>query len=879
MINKPDTGFRRAKGEDLDNTRDDAEAGAQQMVESLANAQRIAKLGSWEWDVQTDEVRWSDQLFEILGMATSSAPRYEAFIERVHPDDRERMEEELRLSVIDRPEIEHDYRLLLADGTIKMVHARAVFTRDEEGRALRLAGTTQDITERWQASKALEASEARFRSLVTTTAAVIWRTDAAGEPLEASASWTEFTGMSSDEINRVGWFSAVHPDDRGRAVKIWDRAVEIGTDYYNEYRLRRRDGAWRDMIVRGAAIRNGDDTVREWLGTCVDVTELKTANEARVREFATLVENAPDIVSRYDRQHRHLYVNAAAVAATGMPVSALIGKTHGELGMPPHLQSEWAALLDSVFTTGKERETEFEFQTPAGTRFFHSRLVPERAPDGSIYSVLNIARDITERRGAEQALRESEERYRATFDQAAVGVCQIKFDGSFERVNPRFCELSGYSRDELLKLKFSDITHPEDLSQSVQLVGELSQQQRNFFAIDKRYVRQDGSVMWAFSTVSLMRDPEGKPQSLIAIVEDISTRKETEEKLRFQAHILDNIGEAVIATSSDGTVIYLNRRAESLYGWPKAEAIGRQVMEIAVPETTRSEAEAVMQMMRRGDRSSGEYLLRHRDGSTFPAFVSNSVLVDEKGEIQAIIGISTDVTERNRARQRLVDSEARLRALTGRLENSREEERTRIAREIHDGLGQLLTGLKMDLRWVENWLEKNHDPKLQPFLDRIVGGTELTDEVIKAVQAIATDLRPSVLDTLGLAAALEFEARRFQERTGTECVVDGPPELPRLSQEVTTALFRIYQECLTNVARHSGATRVDAILEKGEGEVCLRVTDNGCGMADIERVAAESLGLVGITERVTLLGGQVSFSSTIGNGMTVKVRLPQLAEV
>lgn len=96
---------------------------------------------------------------------------------------------------------------------------------------------------------------------------------------------------------------------------------------------------------------------------------------------------------------------------------------------------------------------------------------------------------------------------------------------------------------------------------------------------------------------------------------------------------------------------------------------------------------------------------------------------------------------------------------------------------------------------------------------------------------------------------------------------------------MTTALFRIFQECLTNVARHSGATQVDAVLEKGEGDVCLRVTDNGCGIADIEKVAAESLGLVGITERVTLLGGQVSFSSTVGNGMTVKLSLPQLAEV
>ncbi len=856
-----------------------AEAAAQQMAESLANAQRIAKLGSWEWDVQTGEVRWSDQLFEILSMAKSSAPRYEAFIERVHPDDRERMQEELRLSVIDRPEIEQDYRLLLPDGTIKMVHARAVFTRDEDGRALRLTGTTQDITDRGQAQEALRVSEERFRSLVDVTAAVFWWTDAAGQVTEATPSWTEFTGMSAEEMTqRDGWFSAVHPDDRAGARAGWREAVERGTDYYNEYRLRRHDGIWRDMIARGAAMRNADDTIREWVGTCVDVTELKTAQEA-VRFQAQVLDTTRESIIATDPAGKIIYMNRFAGAQFRVKPEEAIGADIMEVTVP-NTSREQAEEIMETLRRGETWSGEFIAGRRDGSKFpIRANNTPLYNEIGELVAIVEVARDMSEYHESQRALRESEERYRATFDQAAVGICQIRFDGRFEKVNPRLCEMFGYSRAELLELKFSDITHPEDLARSVQLVGELSKQKRNSFAIDKRYVRKDGRMIWAFSTVSLMRDAEGKPQSLIANVEDISARKEAEEKLRFQAHILDHIGEAVIATSPDGTVIYLNRRAESLYGWPKADAIGRHVFEVTVPEATRPEAEAVMQMMRRGGRSSGEYLLRHRDGSSFPAFVSNSVLVNEQGEIQAIIGMSTNVTERNRARQRLVDSEARLRALTARLEKSREEERTRIAREIHDELGQLLTGLKMDLRWVENWLEKTDDPRLRPFLDRIVGGTELADAVIKAVQAIATDLRPGVLDTLGLAAALEFEARRFQERTGTACMVEGPPELPRLSQEVTTALFRIFQECLTNVARHSGATRVDAVLEKGEGEVCLCITDNGCGIADIEKVAAESLGLVGITERVTLLGGQVSFSSPTGNGTTVRVRLPQLAEV
>ncbi|HEX8680381.1 MAG TPA: PAS domain S-box protein, partial [Chthoniobacterales bacterium] len=456
----------------------------------------------------------------------------------------------------------------------------------------------------------------------------------------------------------------------------------------------------------------------------------------------------------------------------------------------------------------------------------------------------------------------------------------ITLDGRFGRANPRACELFGYSADELTKLNFSDITHPEDLSQSVGLVRELLDEHRHSFAVDKRYVRKDGRVIWSHSTVSLMRDAAGQPQSLIAIVEDISARKEADEKLRFQAHMLDHIGEAVIATSADGTVIYLNEHAEALYGWHEEEVIGRPAAAFAFIENARDNFDRVVGALRKGVPVREEYSMRRRDGSTFEAMVSHTALLDGEGNIQAIVAIARDMTERNRVKHELVASEARLRALTARLESSREEERTRIARAIHDELGQLLTGLKMDLRWVEGWLEKSDDPKLRPFLDRIVGSNQLTDAIIKAVQGIAAELRPGVLDTLGLRSALEFEARRFQERTGTTCIVrPATAKMPALSPEITTALFRIFQECLTNVARHASATRVDVVLEIAGDEVHLCVNDNGRGMRDIERVAAESLGLLGVRERVKLLGGDVSFSSAEGSGTTIDLRVPRGLEM
>jgi PAS domain S-box-containing protein len=362
-------------------------------------------------------------------------------------------------------------------------------------------------------------------------------------------------------------------------------------------------------------------------------------------------------------------------------------------------------------------------------------------------------------------------------------------------------------------------------------------------------------------------------------VEDITARKEAEDKLRFQAQMLDSVGEAVIATSADGAVIYMNRYAESLYGWPKEEAIGQNIVELLMPDgPDRAAAEKHMETLPAADKSGGELLLRRRDGTTFPAVTSATPMFGADGGVEAFIGVSNDITEQKRVRERLLRSHGELRALTGRVQKSIEEERARISREIHDELGQLLTGLKMDLRWIKNRLENAGDATLQPIVDRVVAGSELTDAVIKAVQSIAADLRPGVLDKLGLPAALDFEARRFQERNGILCTVQHPSDMSPLSPDVTTALFRIAQESLTNAARHSGATRVEVLLqETADDAVHLRVTDNGRGIKEDDPVGEKSLGLLGIRERVNLLGGKMCLGSCGGPGMTVDVVLPRNA--
>lgn len=214
------------------------------------------------------------------------------------------------------------------------------------------------------------------------------------------------------------------------------------------------------------------------------------------------------------------------------------------------------------------------------------------------------------------------------------------------------------------------------------------------------------------------------------------------------------------------------------------------------------------------------------------------------------------------------------RNLSIRVESLREADRTRISRELHDQLGQELTGLKMDLRWLEARLELRDDRSLNPLTDRLVETQEQVDSLIATVQRIAADLRPDALDDLGLAEALTEEAERFTLRSGVSCSVEvaGLPE--EIPPDVSTAAFRIFQEALTNVARHAGASQVSAACRMVGEALELIVADNGKGMPLGAASNTKSLGLLGMRERAELLGGRISFTAGETGGTKVTASMP-----
>jgi PAS domain S-box-containing protein len=260
---------------------------------------------------------------------------------------------------------------------------------------------------------------------------------------------------------------------------------------------------------------------------------------------------------------------------------------------------------------------------------------------------------------------------------------------------------------------------------------------------------------------------------------------------------------------------------------------------------------------------------RRLDGSPMHIEGDYMVIYDGEGRIAGHFGIQRDITDRHLAEEEILASSQQLRALAARLQQVREEERTGIAREIHDELGQALTGLKMDIAWMRDRLPRDHETRRQcsSIIHRI-------DGTLSAVRRIATDLRPSVLDELGLAPALEWQGQVFEARTGIEVVMELSINGGVIPDDLSSSAFRILQESLTNIARHAQARRVDIRLYQTAARLTLEVSDDGVGIPPDRLEGTSSLGLVGMRERALACGGQFSITGLPGIGTTVLLTVP-----
>jgi hypothetical protein len=375
---------------------------------------------------------------------------------------------------------------------------------------------------------------------------------------------------------------------------------------------------------------------------------------------------------------------------------------------------------------------------------------------------------------------------------------------------------------------------------------------------------------------SISQFGEGADKLYTVILRDISERVRAEEQLAHSEArlrgILDSAMDAIITVDERQHVVLFNAAAEAVFGCPREEAIGAPLAWF-IPERFRTDH--VEHIRRFGTTATGSRRMAgqrivtglRRNGEEFPIDASISQITEHGQKFYTVI--LRDVTERVRAEQALRWTKEELREFAAAANQLREQDQRRVARELHDELAQALTGLKMDVAWIKDQLAA--PPAIGAKLESM---EQLLDTTVAATRRISADLRPLMLDDLGLVPAAEWLVQNFTERTGIRCqlaIAEGDHDLG--DPHATTA-FRILQESLTNVAKHAQAQNVEVRLAQKNGEIVINVRDDGVGFAPQDPRKPNSYGLIGMRERAYLVGGQLRIDSTPGRGTSIEVRLP-----
>ena len=622
---------------------------------------------------------------------------------------------------------------------------------------------------------------------------------------------------------------------------------------------------------------------------------------------------------------------------------------------------------------------------------FIDPAISEVSPPVDVQEIVQRSADL------EQALLESEQLYRSTFELAAVGVAHVSPEGRWLRVNQRLCQIAGYSEAELLQLTFQEITHPDDLPADLEQGARLISGELSTWSTEKRYIRKDKAVVWINLSVSVARDRTGKFKHFICVVEDITERRRADEAQGRLAAIVASSDDAIISKNLNGIITSWNAGATRIFGYAPEETIGRHIT-LLIPPELHAEENIILARLRRGeriehfetvrvtksgkrlnvsltispvrdskgrvigaskiardisdrkriedalresqaqltlalessrtaifdwditerrgmwndqmaalydfnpaesyitaeewqklfhpldaDRLTHEYARMAKDGDKFQFefrtirpdgeirwILSHGRIVrDAHGNPIRLIGTHTDITDRKQ-----LEEMARVRELSGKLLHAQDAERRRIARELHDSAGQIVAALQMQLIPMQTDVEQSN-PEIASGIGQSL---ELIQQLSQELRTVSYLLHPPLLDELGLPSALRWYVEGFSERSKIDVQLELSRDLGRLPADMETTLFRIVQESLTNIHRHSGSQRAQILIHRSADEVCVEVRDYGKGMPGGKKNGSSSqvrsgVGIQGMQERVRQLNGRFEIQSR-ADGTSVTARLP-----
>jgi len=591
--------------------------------------------------------------------------------------------------------------------------------------------------------------------------------------------------------------------------------------------------------------------------------ELQSQVSAKTNELDNVYERITDAFISFDNDWNYVYVNSRAAEYHGLPAMELIGKNIW-LDFPELVQEPFYDALIEAKT--KRKTIRLELYYAAKDIWFEDLIYP--TDDGlSVYY-----HDITEKKKSELALRKSErelkisnERYqlisKATND--ALWDWDIRKDEIIG--NEAFHKLMNIADEQPVKRTFFlSRVQAEDINK-IQQNFENSTRTLSTFIIDEFRIKlPEGQSCIIYNRAYLLYDSEGKPYRMLGAMQDITNQKLSRQRLLIEKELSDSIINSLPGIfylfNRKGKLYRWNKNFEAVTGYTPEEIVKLHPLDFFIQSEQDNISAKIQNVFKKGhDNVEAKLLTRYQ--VEIPYYF-NGMRITYEGE-ECLMGVGTDLTERIK-----VNNE--LRELSKSLQHASENERAFMAREIHDELGQQLTGLKMDVSWLNRKLVDT-DSEIRVKISDIL---TLIDETVKNVRRISTRLRPRILDDLGLIAALEWQTDEFRKRSEISIEFVSNTDHIDLPTEIATGLFRIYQECLTNVSRHSGATRVECSLSLEDDILNLEIWDNGKGFEQDAISDKKTLGLLGMKERTLLMGGTYRIYSDAGKGTRIVVRVP-----
>ena len=709
-----------------------------------------------------------------------------------------------------------------------------------------------------------------------------------GRAIMMNNSMLKRLGYTNAEVEGRDYLTSFVPQrEQEKVSQVFSNLVKMKIPTNSENHILTKDG--KEVLVEweGRPVLNKSGELDFIYGAGVDITKRKkieTALRDSEERYRSFVQNLQGIAYRSTMDKIPIFLHGAVEEITGyIEDDFLQGSPSWEQIIHPEDLKISMEIIPSIRTI-PHYATELKYRIirkDGKIRWIHEYIQNICDETGRPAEIQGMIYDITKSEKAEENLKKSDARYRLLAENIQDVIWVLDKNLRYTYISPSVFRFRGYTVEESMSIPLENIFTPESYNNLMSLAERyivLAQSGAKIdpgrsFTIELEQICKDGSKIWTEVTANFVADKKSMLDGFVGITRNITERKRAEESLKESEEryrtIFENTGTAMAIIEDNLLLSLANSEFEKLSGCPRQEIERKKY---------------IMDFVDSKDiyRLSSYHKLRRKDPSLAPRNYEFN-FVDKKGNIKNIFTTANiipgsaksvisllDITEIKKVQEDLIHSQVQLRNLHKHAQDVREGERTRVAREIHDELGQVLTALKMDL----SYLSKKFPQETKPLHTKINLMLKFIDMTIQSVKRITMDLRPGLLDHLGLVPAIEWQADEFQKRTGITCEVMVDPEDITLDKDQATTVFRIFQETLTNVARHADASNIKTSLQVKDGILKMIVKDNGKGITKKQIEDSKSFGLMGIRERAYFCGGEVVFTGKKERGTSVIVSMP-----